>query len=543
MAKSKANAKRKLRKVSKRPIQTVNSKGKKAKSRTRKKSRSREESQNTVLEMIPHGIEVCDATGTITFSNSAHAHMLGYKDGELVGKKIWDVYDSEEKKQKAQEIFLSLLKNKPTPTPYVETYATKKGRGITTQVDWNYKLDENGRVIAFVSVVIDITGREQAEKAWEKAHEQLRAAFDTFQGTINVVDRELNVIDLNDQLVDACKLGNRYAALGKKCYEAFYNRSKPCPNCLVPKVLETGQPHSRIATENAPCTFGGDMCKTFVNPILGDDGKVWGAVASVLDITDLKKAEEERRENALKLQQIQKIESLGVLAGGIAHDFNNLLMVIQGNADLAISEAKTGTKIHDNLEDIRQAASEASKLARQMLACSGKVHFLAKPVCLNEIAKEMRSLLKAATPKHVSLKYDLGRSIPQINADASQIHQLLMSLGTNAVEAIGGEKGQIIIRTRLRHVSRELLAQSYPDEGLPEGQYVCLEVADNGSGMEPHIKKQLFDPFFSTKFTGRGLGLAAALGIVRGHGGAFIVQSEPDNGSLFQVLFPPRHDV
>jgi PAS domain S-box-containing protein len=249
-------------------------------------------------------------------------------------------------------------------------------------------------------------------------------------------------------------------------------------------------------------------------------------------------AEEERSKLEAQVQQAQKLESLGVLAGGIAHDFNNLLMGILGNADLALLDISRVHPAHNNLLEVKNAAHRSADLARQMLAYSGKGRFVIEAINLNEVVREMGHLLESSISKSSLLKYDLSNDLPSIEADVTQIRQVVMNLITNASEALGEETGVIRITTGVMHCDRTFLRQTYLDEQQPEGEYTYLEVTDSGCGMDKETAARIFDPFYTTKFTGRGLGLAALLGIVRGHRGAIKVDSQPGKGTTFMIAFP-----
>jgi len=262
------------------------------------------------------------------------------------------------------------------------------------------------------------------------------------------------------------------------------------------------------------------------------------ALVFVQDVTELKRVERERRQLEAQMQHAQKLESLGVLAGGIAHDFNNLLVGVLGNAGLALMELPPESPARQSIEQIEAAARRAAELCKQMLAYSGKGRFVIQPLNLSSLVREMGHLLQAAIPKRITLKYDFAGDLPAVEGNANELRQVIMNLITNAAEAIGGEMGIITIRTGLLEADREYFITTYLAEDVPSGTYVCLEVSDTGCGMDEETKARIFDPFFTTKFTGRGLGLAAVLGIVRGHGGAIKIYSEPDRGTTFKVLLP-----
>jgi len=274
--------------------------------------------------------------------------------------------------------------------------------------------------------------------------------------------------------------------------------------------------------------------ETYGTPRPTADGRFAG-VAITRDITDRREAEEEARHLEQQLVQAQKLESLGVLAGGIAHDFNNLLVGILGNASLALCEIPTDSPLRETLEGIETAALRAGELTNQMLAYSGKGRFVVEPLDLSELVAEMAHLLESAISKKAVLRHELAADLPPIDADATQIRQLVMNLITNASDALGDSPGTIALRTRLVD---EAEVDAREEEAPPPGPRILLEVEDSGCGMEPGTLSRIFDPFFTTKFTGRGLGLAAALGIVRGHRGAIDVQSDPGRGTRFRILFP-----
>ncbi len=261
-------------------------------------------------------------------------------------------------------------------------------------------------------------------------------------------------------------------------------------------------------------------------------------VGGATDITERKHAEEERQRMEKKLLETQKLESLGVLAGGIAHDFNNLLTGVLGNASLARKDAPANSPMLHHLERIEKAATRAADLCKQMLAYAGKGQFVVEDIDLNTLVRETTQMMESSLSKGVVLQSQLADGLPCVNADGTQLRQIVMNLVINAAEAIGAKGGTVTIATRLTHPERSFFADTLAAPEKPEGDYVLLEVSDTGSGMTPETLGRIFDPFFTTKFTGRGLGLAAVLGIVRAHQGVLKVSSEPEKGTTFQILFP-----
>ena len=257
-----------------------------------------------------------------------------------------------------------------------------------------------------------------------------------------------------------------------------------------------------------------------------------------MDVSARYSAWEEHERLEAQLRQAQKFESLGVLAGGIAHDFNNLLCGILGNVDLAVLDLDRDHPVQQSLEEIRSAAHQATELCRQMLAYTGRERLEATNVDVSEIAQRMKQLLGVSISKKISLRFELAGALPPVRADTSQLRQVLLNLVLNASEASGNEPGVISVRTGIEHCSLDSFESTYFQENLQEGAYVFIEVTDSGSGMDAETKARLFDPFYTTKFLGRGLGLAAVLGIVRAHSGAIRVYSELGRGSTLKVLLP-----
>jgi PAS domain S-box-containing protein len=243
-------------------------------------------------------------------------------------------------------------------------------------------------------------------------------------------------------------------------------------------------------------------------------------------------------------RHVQKLESIGVLAGGLAHDFNNLLHVVLGNADIALSRLSKRSPARDPLEEVVRATIRAADLTRQMLAYSGKGAFVVSHLDLSNEVREMATLLRTAISKQASLVWELAQDLPPVNADATQIRQIVMNLITNASDSLHDASGTITLRTGV--VEREQLndarfGRSVGDEEVPregDNPFVYLEVSDTGAGMTPDTLNRIFDPFFSTKFSGRGLGLAAVMGIVRSHHGLIRIRTEPGQGTRFRVFFP-----
>ncbi len=261
------------------------------------------------------------------------------------------------------------------------------------------------------------------------------------------------------------------------------------------------------------------------------EGSRYVALAFITDITERKRLEEQ-------LRHTQKLESLGVLAGGVAHDFNNLLTGIMGNASLASEVVAPSNPARAFLENVVATTQRAADLTRQLLAYAGKGRFVICPVNLSELVREIANLIQASIPKTVQVRLKLDENVPLVEADASQMQQLVMNLVINAAEAIGDNNGTVIVTTGVLQVDEHYLRTVLAENEISPGEYVYLEVNDTGCGMDAETISRIFDPFFTTKFMGRGLGLAAVSGIIRSHRGAIKVYSARGKGSTFKVLLP-----
>jgi PAS domain S-box-containing protein len=270
-----------------------------------------------------------------------------------------------------------------------------------------------------------------------------------------------------------------------------------------------------------------------------DEDGVTRIVCAGRDVTERKRAEQEKRRLDLHMREVQRLESLGLLAGEVAHDFNNMLAVIRGNIRLARADLQSGVSPQRRLDRIQSAQEHAAALTEQVLTYAGKASVKLHPVDLSRLTREMRGLLEASMTEKGALELDLAEDLPAIEGDVTQIRQVILNLVTNASEALGKGDGEVLVRTRLLAADARLLSDCF---GVPEpaaGEYVALEVSDAGEGVDPSLNARIFEPFFTTKPSGSGLGLAAVLGIVSAHRGVIRVADEPGGGTLFQVLIPP----
>jgi len=306
------------------------------------------------------------------------------------------------------------------------------------------------------------------------------------------------------------------------------------------QLLETGAPQSwelRLLRQDAAPFWA----RVEATTAQGAEG-AFLCRAVVIDITESKRTEEEKARLEAQNQQLQRAEGLGRMAGAIAHHFNNHLTAVMGNLELAIGGLPRGAGSAAILIDALQAARNAAEVSKLMLTYLGQTHARHEPLDLSEVCRRSLPLLCAAMPKDMVLDTDLPSPGPAISANANQMQQVLTNLVTNAWEA--GVDGRGVVRVTVKTVTPADIPTSHrPVEWSPRDRaYACLEVVDAGSGIADRDIENLFDPFFSSKFTGRGLGLSVVLGIVKAHGGAVTVETEPGRGSAFRVFLPVLAD-
>lgn len=283
----------------------------------------------------------------------------------------------------------------------------------------------------------------------------------------------------------------------------------------------------------------GGWVRVWTSAIRDEDGTITGLAGVLEDITEVRADEERAHALEIKVQQTHKLESLGLLAGGIAHDFNNLLVGIMGNASLAQLDLAPGSAASDALADLQLAAERATDLTAQLMAYAGRGTRAAQPVALSAAVEETFQLLRTSFSPRARIALDLDPALPPVRGDGTRLRQVVMNLLTNASDALEGRAGEIAVRTSMVVVDEASRAGLAVDGGIAPGPAVCLEVSDTGCGMDAATLARIFDPFFSTKSQGRGLGLAALVGTVRAHAGGLRVTSAPGAGTTFQLLLPP----
>jgi two-component system cell cycle sensor histidine kinase/response regulator CckA len=479
----------------------------------------------TTLYSIGDAVIVTDAKAIITFLNPAARRISGWA-GEGVGQPLHVVFAITHQftGEIVEDPAAVVLREGNVGSLATDTVLTSKDGRVIPVGDSSAPIrDRAGNMVGVVLVFRDLTAPKAAEELQLKLASIVESCEDAIIGELP----DGTITTWNESATrmfgysDAEMIGVNITALtpegrGDEGFE------------IVQRIHrgEHVRHYETVRRRKDGTEIEVDLS---ISPIRDTAGHIVGVSKIARDITDRKRMQEQ-------MVYSQKVESLGVLAGGIAHDFNNLLMGITANATLILDDVPSGSASAELAQSVLIATEQAAHLTRQMLHYSGKGRFLVEPLCLTRQIENIVLLFRASIPKGVELKLDLDPNLPPINADAGQIQQLVTNLVLNGAEAIDSV-GVVTISATLQELTGRG-THNLAGNPVPPGTYARLEVSDTGSGIDEATQARIFDPYFSTKFTGRGLGLAAVLGIVRGHKGGISVSSQPGKGTTFQVFFP-----
>jgi two-component system cell cycle sensor histidine kinase/response regulator CckA len=476
-----------------------------------------------LFDRSPVGMYRCDEAGRLHYANATLVRMLGYDSvDELLAQNLGrDIYVDAEDRVRLIERY--------RPQGGLDgaqvRWRTRSGRELTVQLYGHVIEGPDGPT--FDGAALDVTELEAANAELRRQREALSTASATLDLVIRqmpamywIVDRNLRIVTTGGAIQEL--LGyppDRF--IGATLDEV----QRHDPGTTDPVVM-----HRRaLAGETVTYTteYRSKLLATTLCPQRRGD-EIIGAIGTCIDMTSHYLLER-------RMVDAQRAESLGVLAGGLAHDFNNLLVAILGNADLALRELAPRAPGRAPLENIRQASLRAAELTDQLLAYAGHGGVASTRVAVSPLVDELLRISAPTMPDNVGVRIDIARDLA-LRGDASQVRQVLLNLLNNARDALGARGGTISVTARhLRHNGSH-----HPDDVMPTaaGNYVELEVADDGPGVTGETRRRIFDPFFTTKPTGHGLGLAAVVGIVRAHGGGLRLTTAPGAGARFGVLWP-----
>lgn len=495
----------------------------------------KEERFRRVFNSAPLAMALVSGKGQFQQVSQRMEALLGYSAAELCEKTLCQVLHPS-CTEDCRGLIGGLLHGGDGSRQLEVRLVGNVGQIVWARITATAVVDANGAFLHGVLMMEDINERRMIEAELQKVTQSFRTLAALAPVGIFRLDLGLQCTYVNERWCEMTGL-NAEAAVGRGWMGIVPAEQRERVFAAWKSAVDAGVPYQ---FEGPVQRLGGEtmwvICQTM--PERGPQGEIVGYIGTLTDITVRKKDEEQQLLLERRLQEAQKLESLAVLAGGVAHDFNNLLTGILGNAALAKEGLSPAEGIHYHLQQIEVASLRAAELCKQMLAYSGKGRFVVESLGLNSVIEDTIQVLKPSISGRVALKLDLTPRLPAVKADASQMRQLVMNLVLNAAEAIGDKSGLISIATGVLYASRSYFQQTAFAPDLPEGEYVFFEVSDTGVGMNRDTQKRIFDPFFSTKFVGRGLGLPAVLGIVRGHKGAIHVYSEEGRGSTFKVLLP-----
>jgi len=371
----------------------------------------------------------------------------------------------------------------------------------------------------------EITERRRAEEALRGSEEKYRSMMEAMKDPVYICSPDFRVEYMNPAMI---KRTGRDAT-GEHCFKALHDLEEQCPWCEHNKVQQGEYFELEIVSPKDNRSY-----HVSSSPIVHGDGTI-SKMTVFRDTTDLKTLE-------TQLQQAQKMEAIGTLAGGIAHDFNNILGGIMGYAELAKMKAPEGSNVIADLDKLIKSSIRAADLIKQILTISRQHKQEQKPVQIKYIVNEALKLLRATLPSTIEIREDLAKDTGVVNADPTQMHQVIMNLATNAGHAMQKDGGILEVNLANVEVDADFAARHLD---MSPGPHLRLTISDTGYGIEPAIMERIFDPYFTTKEKGEGtgMGLSVVNGIVKGHGGAITVYSEPGKGSTFNVFFPVVEDV
>jgi PAS domain S-box-containing protein len=484
-----------------------------------------EERFRQIAQSVGEFIWEIDEKGLYTYVSPVVEQLLGYTPEEVVGRHFYDFFPPENREEMKRAVFRAVASRESFRAVPI-LHVRKDGKIVVMETTGAPILGATGTLLGYRGAKTDITDRKQAEAKLRESEERFRRVFEEGPLGVALVGRDHRFVKVNNAF---CQMvGFDEAELVRMSFVDITHPDDVRADVeLAEQLFKREIPSFRMQKRYVKKTGEIIWINLTASMIHGPDGEPLHGLAMIEDITEVKRNQEEAIVR-------QKLESVGTLAGGIAHDFNNLLGAVLAQAELAQAELADGSSPEGELKTIREVAMRGSEIVRQLMIYAGKENQGVDLVDVSEVVEQMLELMKISVSKRAIFKTDLYQNLPSIRATAAQVSQLVMNLVTNASEALGDRDGVIRIATRsvmVGHDSKEL-------HGLAEGEYVQLEVSDTGCGMPPEMRTRIFDPFFSTKAEGRGLGLAVVHGIVKDLGGAINLVSERGHGTTFQILLP-----
>lgn len=475
-----------------------------------------------------------------TYSSAQVRAILGYEPSEVIGRMPYD-FMSPAEAQRVRTLMDPVMAARHPIVLLENTALHRDGHRVVLETSGKPLFDRTGAWRGYIGVDRDITRRRQAEDALRESQRRLSTLMDNLQGMAyrcrNDPQWTIEFASAGALALTGCPPEDLVRNNKLSYNDLIHPEDRGAVWADVQKALKRREPFHltyRIVTPPGVEKWVWEQGRG----VFGEGGEVLALEGFITDITERIRGEQDRLRVESQMRRLTQLESLSVLAGGVSHEFNNLLTAVLGNAEVALAKMPADAPVRHNMDLVCRAAMRASELSRQMMAYSGQGGVTIDEVDLKEVIVEAAHQFEGIIPVGCRLEYHIAEGLPHLRADIPQVRQVLVNLVANAAEAIGTAGGVVTVSAGVETLGRQDFHAMVLDEGQSEGRYVYVEVADNGRGMEVEMRQRIFDPFYSTKFAGRGLGLSAALGIVRAHRGAIRVTSEPGKGSAFRLYFP-----
>ena len=472
--------------------------------------------------------------GTVVYANKKCEEVMGYAREEFLSPdfNFMDLI-APESVELVQANFQRHL-NGEEIEPYEYTLISKSNQRIEAII--TSRLIRYGGKPALLGIVTDITHRKQAERDLQKSEEKFRQAFQNAPIGMALCNMDGSIVQMNPafyRMLEYSESELKQLTFRDFTHPEDLEKQMPFYEKCVRGEIDSYQMDKRYIKKDGEIIWV-DMTVAITKDT---DRQPLHALIMVEDITEVRMAEENRQRLESQLRQAQKMEAIGTLAGGIAHDFNNILGAIIGYSEMAIYDTEKGSMVYHNMEQVLKAGHRAKDLVKQILAFSRKSEQDKKIILITPIIKEVLKLLRASLPTTIEIRQQIDPSLGAIFADPTQIHQVMMNLGTNSAHAMEDSGG--LLEVSASNVDIEPDGAGQTSELMP-GRYIRLAVSDTGHGIDPETLERIFDPYFTTKTKdkGTGMGLAVVHGIVKGHNGGIKVHSQPNRGTSVQILFP-----
>ena len=494
----------------------------------------------TTIYSIGDGVITTDTSGRIMQMNSVAEMLTGWKEKDAVSQQITDVFkivNEETRASVSNPVLRALSEGLVVGLANHTLLLSRDGREIPIADSAAPIRDAKGNIYGVVLVFRDQSHERQLQRELINSRRFLRLVLDTIPSRVFWKDLNLKYLGCNKPFYQDAGLSSENEIIGKDDYMMGWRNEAERYRADDLEVIRTGIP--RIGYEEPQTTPKGDKIwlRTSKIPLKDEKGTIIGVLGTYEEITQSKKALEEKAKLQLQLLQAQKLESVGRLAGGVAHDFNNKLQVIIGNTALAISDVEPGSSVYNCLEQIHSAALQAADLVKKLLGFARKQ--VIKPVVLdiNTTVSTTISMLRSTLPESIDLLWTPGVNLWKVEMDPVQLDQVITNLVINAKDAITSGKGRITIKTQNVILDDEYCKKH---QDIVPGRYVELSIIDNGCGMSRDVLDHLFEPFFTTKdpSRGTGLGLSTVYGIVKQNKGSISVYSEIGKGTAIKIYLP-----